>query len=289
MTMQKNIEKQKNAAEEVEVEKPILIEKGEFGELAKTAFAAVLIALVIRALLFEPFNIPSSSMKPTLLVGDFLFVNKPAYGYSRFSFPFGGAPIEGRIWAKAPQRGDVVVFKRPTDTKIDFIKRVIGLPGETIQVRRGRLYINGDLVEREFVGQKTISEEGSMGQKVMKEYIETLPGGAIHRIYEESDHEYLDNTEVYTVPEGHYFMMGDNRDNSQDSRVSSVVGPVPFENFVGRADFLFFSTNSYASMFEIWKWPWTIRYERLLMDIDPVRPPQNKTTVKADAGAEAEK
>jgi len=271
--------------QEAQEKAPALVEKGEVGELARTVVAAVVIALIIRALLFEPFNIPSSSMKPTLLVGDFLFVNKPAYGYSRFSFPFGAAPIDGRIWDKEPQRGDVVVFKRPTDTNIDFIKRVVGLPGETVQVRRGRLYINGKMAPRELVGKKTI-QEGS-GQQVMTEYIETLPGGVMHSIYEESDYEFLDNTEVYTVPEGHYFMMGDNRDNSQDSRVMSVVGYVPYENLVGRADFLFFSTNSYATVFEIWKWPWTVRYRRLLMDIDPIRPPKDEEAVGAAESAKA--
>lgn len=279
--MQEKTEKQQNTMGPAEEEKsPVLVERGELGELAKTALAAVVIALIIRALLFEPFNIPSSSMYPTLMIGDFLFVNKPAYGYSRFSFPFGVAPIEGRIRAREPQRGDVVVFKRPTDTRVDFIKRVVGLPGETVQVRAGRLYINGLVVPREYIGEKTIEEENGRTQ-VMTEYIETLPGGAVHHIYEESDREILDNTEEFKVPEGHYFMMGDNRDNSQDSRVMGVVGYVPFENLVGRADFLFFSTNGSAGMFEIWKWPWAIRYDRLFMDIDPVRQPPEAQERKA--------
>lgn len=253
-----------------EEHKPTLVEKGEIGELARIAVAAVFLALIIRALLLEPFNIPSSSMKPTLLIGDFLFVNKPAYGYSKYSFPFGIAPIEGRVWSKEPQRGDVIVFARPTDPSIDFIKRLIGLPGDTVQVKKGRLYINGKLIPRELVGTRDVIDE--TGRTVaMKEYIETLPGGVMHSIYEESDYEFLDNTEIFTVPEGHYFMMGDNRDNSQDSRVTSVVGYVPFENFVGRADFLFFSTNGYARVYEFWKWPWSIRFSRLFMDIDPVR------------------
>lgn len=249
--------------------KPVLIEKGEISEFAKTAALAIVIAFFIRSVFFEPFNIPSSSMKPTLLIGDYLFVHKPAYGYSRFSFPFGIVPIEGRIWPKEPTQGDVVVFKLPTNTNIDYIKRVIGLPGDTIQVRSGRLYINGKMIDRQFVQKVKIEEPGGYEQTV-SEYLETLPNGVVHSIYELSDNERLDDTDVYTVPEGHYFMMGDNRDNSQDSRVASLVGPVPFENLVGRADFLFFSTNGHAKLLEFWKWPNSIRYDRLFMDIDPV-------------------
>ncbi|MBX2835110.1 MAG: signal peptidase I [Micavibrio sp.] len=244
--------------------------KEEISDFFKTALIAVLLALVIRTFLFEPFNIPSGSMKPTLLVGDYLFVNKPAYGYSRFSFPFGFAPLEGRIWDEEPERGDVLVFKLPTNTYTDYIKRVIGMPGDTIQVRKGRLYINGERIEREAVGLRELEEENGTRSSVM-EYIETLPNGVVHSIYESDDYQPLDNTPPYTVPEGHYFMMGDNRDHSQDSRVMHVVGFVPYENIVGRADFLFFSTNGSAGLFEIWKWPKTVRYERLLKDIDPVR------------------
>ncbi len=267
-------EKVENTMNEQEQEdgktKPVLLEKGELSEFVKTALVAVFIALVIRSVFFEPFNIPSGSMKPTLLIGDYLFVNKPSYGYSRFSFPFGIAPIEERIWAKEPSRGDIVVFALPTNSGVDYIKRVIGLPGDTVQVKRGRLFINDVLVPREVVGTLTIEADSGEAQ-IVTEYIETLPGGVVHSIYEESDSERLDNTPLYTVPEGHYFMMGDNRDNSQDSRVADHVGPVPFENIIGRADFLFFSTNYYARLIEIWKWPWSIRYGRLFMDIDPVR------------------
>ncbi len=261
--------------EKQEQKKPVLMERGEVGELAKTALLAVVIALIIRTFLFEPFNIPSTSMKPTLLVGDYLFVYKPAYGYSRYSFPFGLAPIEGRVWGKEPQRGDIMVFFLPK-TNQNLIKRLIGLPGDEIQTIDGRLYINGEIVPREFV--RTFDEDKSKDNPAdsditkTTEYIETLPGGIIHRIYEETDDKLLDNTPLFTVPEGHYFMMGDNRDNSQDSRVMEMVGFVPFENIVGRADFLFFSTNHYAALYEIWKWPWSIRYERFFMDLDPVRP-----------------
>lgn len=242
----------------------------EIGEFTKTALIAVFLALLIRTFLYEPFNIPSGSMMPTLEIGDYLFVYKPEYGYSRHSFPFSLAPIEGRVWPKEPERGDVMVFKLPTDPSIDYIKRLVGMPGDTVQVRMGRVYINGEMVERQLIGEHTVQDK-VRGPVVMTQYRETLPGGIQHSIYEESDDKPLDNTDIYVVPEHHYFMMGDNRDNSQDSRVSGVVGFVPFENIVGRADFVFFSTNGYAQLLEIWKWPWTIRYDRFFVGIDPVK------------------
>lgn len=251
-----------------EIEAP-LSAKEELTELSKAVVVAVVLALMIRSLLFEPFNIPSGSMKPTLLVGDYLFVSKPAYGYSRYSFPFGAAPIEGRVMDEdKPQRGDVIVFKLPSNTSVDYIKRVVGLPGDTIQVRRGRLYINGDMVEREFV--KLVQDDTPYGGQRLNHYIETLPGGTVHDIYEVGDDRALDDTKLYVVPEGHYFAMGDNRDNSQDSRVLDSVGYIPAENIVGRADFIFFSANGEVGLFEIWKWPWGMRYDRFFKDIDPV-------------------
>ncbi|MGZ9108442.1 MAG: signal peptidase I [Micavibrio sp.] len=266
MTDEIQVQKKSKAAQ------PPLTPREEWSEFAKTAVIAVVLALLVRTFLYEPFNIPSGSMKPTLEVGDYLFVYKPAYGYSRYSFPFGLAPIaEGRWLGKDLQRGDVVVFKLPTNTGIDYIKRVVGMPGDTVEVIEGRLYINHRLVHREPLGLKRVEENGMT--TTMMEYLETLPGGVIHSIYEESDEGPLDNTPEFTVPDGHYFVMGDNRDNSQDSRVQNLVGFVPYENIVGRASFLFFSTNGYANLAEVWKWPWSIRYSRLFNSIEPVRPP----------------
>lgn len=245
--------------------------KEEISEFVKTAIIAIILALIIRTFLYEPFNIPSGSMFPTLKVGDYLFVSKPAYGYSQHSFPFGVAKFEGRMAEKSPRRGDVAVFKLPTNTSVDYIKRIVGMPGETVQMINGRLYINGEQVPREFVG-LTRSEDNDFEQQTLNEYIETLPGGIIHRIYEAGDTEPLDNTLPMEVPEGHYFMMGDNRDNSQDSRVSHLVGMVPLENLVGRADILFFSAEEDAVMFNPLTWPQNIRFSRLFKKIGPIRP-----------------
>ncbi len=234
-----------------------------WSELFKTALIALFLAVLIRSFLYEPFNIPSGSMLPTLQIGDYLFVSKYDYGYSRYSFPFGLMPIEDRIWTggKTPARGDVIVFKLPSDTSTDYIKRIVGLPGDIIQTVNGRLYINDQMVPREAVGYER--SNNGYGHTTVTRYIETLPGGAVHTIFEESDAGPLDNAGPFTVPEGHYFAMGDNRDNSRDSRVLELVGYIPLRNIVGRADVIFFSTNGFAHLFEIWKWPWTIRYDRL--------------------------
>jgi signal peptidase I len=265
---------------------PPLTPREEWSEFARTAVIAVILALLVRTFLYEPFNIPSGSMKPTLEVGDYLFVSKPAYGFSRYSFPFALAPIEKgtRVPMKEPQRGDVIVFKLPSNPGIDYIKRLIGLPGDSVQVIDGRLYINHRLVHREPLGLKRIEENGNT--VTMMEYLETLPGGVIHSIYEESDEEMLDNTPEFVVPKGHYFLMGDNRDNSQDSRVQDLVGFVPYENLVGRASFLFFSTNGYANFLEVWKWPWTIRYSRIFQSVEPVRPATDDAEQNGSAGHE---
>lgn len=251
--------------------------KGEVSEFAKTAAIAVLLALLIRTFLYEPFNIPSGSMFPTLLVGDYLFVSKPAYGYSKHSIPFRLADFDGRIMEKEPKRGDVAVFKLPTNTSVDYIKRIIGMPGDTVQVRQGRLYINGERVEREAVGYVESEGNSDYRRRQVMEYIETLPGGVMHRIYEDSDNGDLDNTPLYTVPPHHYFMMGDNRDNSQDSRVQNLVGFVPFENLVGRADILFFSVDPKAKLLNPLTWPKTIRFNRVLNKLGPIRPVEEAT------------
>ena len=253
-------------ADKPQADAPLIKEKEDWGELGRTAMIAILLAMVIRTFLFEPFNIPSGSMIPNLLVGDYLFVSKYSYGYSRYSFPFGLGGFDGRVAEEKQERGDVVVFRLPTDTSIDYIKRVIGMPGDTVQVRNGRLYINDKMIPREAVGM-TEYDNGMGGRARVMEYVETLPGDVKHTIYEESDEEQLDNTEKFTIPENHYFMMGDNRDNSRDSRVLDSVGYVPFDNFVGRADFIFYSTDGYARFFEFWKWPWTVRYDRLFTEI----------------------
>lgn len=262
---------------------PPLNAREEWSEFLKTALIAVLLAMVIRTFLYEPFNIPSSSMKPTLEIGDYLFVYKPAYGYSKHSFPFGLAPFEDRIMAegKFPERGDVVVFFNEK-TNQDYIKRVIGLPGDRVQVTEGELYLNRKKVPREIVGLKKIREGGV--DQVLTEYTQTLPEGAMFSIYEQSDRHQLDNTEEFLVPEGHYFMMGDNRDNSQDSRVTQAVGFVPYKNLVGRAAFIFFSTDGSASLAEVWKWPFAIRYSRIFDPIAPVRPPAEKAGASARNG-----
>ncbi len=274
MSKEANMTNSKDEPQKDKKEAP-LNAKEEATEFAKTLLFAFAIALIIRMFLFEPFNIPSGSMKPTLLVGDYLITSKPAYGYGQYTFSlflksYIPAPFEGRIFARPPKRGDIAVFFVPYAGD-NYIKRVVGMPGDTIQMKRGRLYINDKLIPREPVGLHQ-EEDG----ETLIEYLETLPDGVIHRIYERSDDEVLDNTDVYTVPEDHYFMMGDNRDNSQDSRIVNGVGYVAFENIVGRADRIFFSENGTAHIWEIWKWPGAIRYGRIFENLQPVRSPQKQ-------------
>ena len=236
-------------------------------DTVKTIVYAVLIALVVRTVAFEPFNIPSGSMVPTLLVGDYLFVSKFSYGYSRYSLPFGLPLFSGRIFFHPPERGDVAVFKLPTDNSTDYIKRVIGLPGDHIQVKNAILYINDQPCPRKRI-EDYLYEEGNGAVIPIAQYIETLPNGRQHRIIQMADNGPLDNTPVYDVPLGKYFMMGDNRDNSQDSRVLSAVGYVPADNLIGPAQFIFFSTDGSAALWEPWKWPFAIRYGRLLRGVN---------------------
>jgi signal peptidase I len=240
---------------------------------------ALLIALVIRTFMFQPFNIPSGSMKATLLVGDYLFVSKYSYGYSPFSIPF-TPPLpmlfSGRVFGSEPNRGDIVVFRLPRDESIDYIKRVIGLPGDRIQMKEGLLYINDKPVERErmsdFVGKDPCAASEAFGRESgtseafsrVKRWKESLPNGVSYETLDCQDNGFYDNTIEYQVPAGHFFMMGDNRDNSQDSRVQSAVGYVPFQNIIGRAQLIFFSIDEGEHVWAFWKWPWSIRWNRLL-------------------------
>lgn len=234
----------------------------DHGEFIRTILVAVFIALLIRTFAFEPFNIPSGSMLPTLMEGDYLFVSKYSYGYGQYSFPFGLVKFKGRLWEKKPERGDIVVFRQPKNDRIDYIKRVIGLPGDKVQVRNGLLFINGEPVPRERVDTVFLDDELG-GEDAVAEYLETLPNGVKHRIYEYSDHDRYDNTPTLSVPDGYYLAMGDNRDRSVDSRATEFVGLVPRENLIGRAEIIFFSTNGSAKIWELWKWPVTIRYDRM--------------------------
>ena len=212
--------------------------------LVPLAIAVVLSPLLIRTFLFQPFNIPAGSMKPTLFVGDYIFVSKFSYGYNRYSFPFSPplALVSGRIFASEPERGDVVVFRLPKDPSIDYVKRVIGLPGDRIQMINGVLHINGTPVKREQIGDFVETDDN--GREVhIKQWRETLPNGVSHPTLDMIENGFYDSTKEYRVPAGHYFMMGDNRDNSSDSRVENQVGYVPVENLIGRVQILFWSVD----------------------------------------------
>lgn len=282
-------------------------------EWFNTLFYGALIAIAFRSIIAEPFNIPSGSMIPSLEVGDHIFVKKWSYGYSRYSFPFGSWHLwDGRIFGSAPETGDVVVFRNPIDESMDYIKRLIGKPGDTIQMIGGRLHINGQQLPREnprpyviavlsknlrsvgyhnfdmsikgddiYVNNEpadfnyTIEYKpdsycrmyaGACGVFRGVEYTEILPNGVKHSIVELTDEGPSDNTMVFTVPDGHYFMMGDNRDNSGDSRNS--IGFVPNENLMGRASFVWYSHNYYSPLLFIWNWGQKMRWGRFGMGID---------------------
>jgi len=257
------------------------------GETIRFLVTVGILAVLLRSLLFAPFNIPSESMLPRLLVGDYLFVAKWPYGYSRYSFPLGIVPISGRIPSIAPKRGDVVVFKYPRDTSQDYIKRVIGLPGDIIQMRNGQLILNGqpvpkvriaDFVEKASPNTQCRGVFGAPNFRVAApdgsvtchypQYRETLPNGVSYNVIDQVPDSPGDNTATYVVPEGHYFMMGDNRDDSADSRFPVIsegggVGFVPEENLVGRATIVFFSTDGSASWLLPWTWLSAARWNRI--------------------------
>lgn len=243
--------------------------KGSFLSQVGGLGLAVLLALVLRSFTFEPYNIPSGSMFPTLLVGDHLFISKYAYGYSRHSFPF-SLPIipQGRIFSKNPKVGDVVVFRvtpeliPSLETSVDYIKRVIALPGDTVQMKDGRLYLNSKMVERKYLETQKTEIEGR--EVLYTKYLETLPNGVTHEIYEINDLMKSDDTPEIKVPEGYFFAMGDNRDNSYDSR---FFGSVPLTYLEGRAEIVFYSNNGLGAFWQFWKWPEFIRTERLFTKI----------------------
>ncbi len=232
---------------------------------------AIFVAILIRSLLFEPFNIPSGSMKPNLLVGDFIFVSKYSYGYSRHSFPLSlgdknGNVFSGKLFSKIPKRGDVAVFKTPQNNRTDYIKRVIGLPGDKIKVLNGEIIINGSKILRKklppFIDTQKNQINVNEGRK--RQYLEYFFDKEI-KVLDIKDFTLADNTQEFIVPDNKFFVMGDNRDNSQDSRFATV-GFIPFENLVGKAQFIFFSLEN-SRFLEIWKWPYSIRYERIFEKI----------------------
>jgi signal peptidase I len=237
-------------------------------EIAQIVVVALVIAIVFRSFLFQPFHIPSGSMKPTLLKGDYLFVSKFSYGFSHKSFPFGIDFFEGRVFHREPKRGDVIVFKLTSDGRTDYIKRLIGLPGDKIQVTGGVLFINDKPVPKEEAGDYFYTDDTTHEQFAVRRHRETLPNGVIHNTLDLNPIGRNDNTSIYRVPDGYYFFMGDNRDNSQDSRViGGGVGFVPAENLIGRAELIFISVDGSAQLWQIWKWPGAIRYSRLFKKI----------------------
>ena len=232
-----------------------------------TLFYALIIALIIRSFFFQPFYIPSSSMEPNLLVGDRLFVSKYSYGYSNHSLPFSPKIIKGRVLENHPARGEVIVFKTPADNRTDYIKRLIGLPGDTIQIINKDLYLNGVKIKKEKLEKFGVI---NCGQEIMNVdyYKETLPNGKQYLAVYRKEGTMI-NSDLYTVPKNHYFFMGDNRDCSRDSRFLSSVGYVDFNNFVGKAKNIFFSNNiNKGSIFEVWKWKKSIRTKRFFKKIN---------------------
>ena len=244
-----------------------MIDKNLIIENLKTIFYALIIAIIIRSLFIQPFYIPSSSMEPNLLIGDRLFVTKYSYGYSKHSFPFSPPIIKGRIFSSSPQTGDVVVFKTPTDNRTDYIKRLIGLPGDLIQFIDGDLYLNNFLVlksniskiDKIYCGKQTIN---------VNTFKEILPNGKTHKAVYLKNFSFQ-NSDIFIVPKKHYFFLGDNRDCSKDSRYLTSVGYVHEDNLVGKAQFIFYSSDfRIGSIFSFWKWHKTIRFDRFFKKIN---------------------
>jgi len=227
-------------------------------EFLKVATAALFGALLMRTVLFEAFTIPSGSMKPALLVGDFVLVSKYSYGFTHYSLPLSPPWFSGRLLGALPDRGDVVVFRWPKDDSIDYIKRVIGLPGDRIKVVDGLVFINGKAVRRQRIDDFSDDEDGAS----VPRWRETLPNGVSYETLGLQDGPF-ENTDEYQVPPGHFFMMGDNRDNSEDSRVLSAVGYVPFENLIGKAQVVFFSVSGTTPVWQVWDWGRAVRWSRL--------------------------
>jgi signal peptidase I len=222
----------------------------------------VIIAGLINTFVFRIFHIPSGSLIPTLLVNDYILVSKYAYGYSRHSIPFAPPLFEGRIFGAVPKRGELIVFKNPKDEGVDFIKRVIGLPGDKVQVRGGVLYLNGAMVRRERVQDYEAGDPWGRTSRVPM-FRESLPGGVSYFVIEiNGDRGPFDDTAEVTVPPGMLFLMGDNRDNSSDSRDTAAVGLVPVDNVVGRAEVIVFSVNEASGFLRVWEWPWALRPDR---------------------------
>ena len=235
----------------------------DFVEIVKTVAYALLIALFLRVLFFQPFTIPSASMEPTLLEGDYIIVSKFSYGYSRHSIPFSPPLFKGRIMERAPERGDIIVFKLPRDGRTDYIKRLIGLPGDRVQMRQGRLWVNGkEVIDKELP--PVMIDSGYGFTRNVQRFKEALPGGKSFVTYDFGPDGDVDNTPTFVVPEGHYFFMGDNRDNSLDSRVPAEIGVgfVPAENLVGKAQIILLSWNPGASLFKPWTWVLNARPSR---------------------------
>lgn len=240
--------------------------------VTRLVFVAVGLAIIVRIFIFQPYNIPSTSMQPNLLVGDFLYVSKTSYGYSRASliWPLTKIPVRGRVFAKYPERGDIVVFKNKKDGNRDYIKRLIGLPGDEIFIREGTIYVNGVAFRRDYLGTASGYCDGYLNEKIPV-YRETLSTGLTYRVHEcHGVQGYLDTKGPYKVPTGHYFVMGDNRDQSRDSRVEAEVGSVPFDDLVGKAQRVMVSVDgSKGKPWQFWKWPSAIRNKRVFKSLSP--------------------